>query len=74
MVNPGTGRDEKGTPINAPSIDIGALVGAGSLWPPFPTIVNTAVQNSTRSLCRVRPMFVGSGFSVGFGTRSGFRV
>jgi hypothetical protein len=33
LVNRGTGRDEKGAPINAPSIHIGALVGAGSLWP-----------------------------------------
>jgi len=31
LVSPGTGRDEKGTPISAPSIQIGALVGAGSL-------------------------------------------
>jgi hypothetical protein len=28
-----TGRDEKGSPISAPSIHIGALVDAGSLWP-----------------------------------------
>jgi hypothetical protein len=33
LVSPGTGRDEKGTPISAPSIHIGALVRAGSLWP-----------------------------------------
>jgi hypothetical protein len=33
LVSPGTGRDEKGAPINTPSIHIGALVGAGSLWP-----------------------------------------
>jgi len=33
LVSPGTGRDEKGTPMSAPSIHIGALVGAGSLWP-----------------------------------------
>ncbi len=31
MVNPGTGRDEKGAPISEPSIHVGgALVGAGS--------------------------------------------
>jgi hypothetical protein len=30
--SPGTGRDEKGAPIDASSIHIGALVGAGSLW------------------------------------------
>jgi hypothetical protein len=29
LVNPGTGRDEKGPPISAPSIHVGALVGAG---------------------------------------------
>jgi hypothetical protein len=33
LVSPGTGRDEKGAPMSAPSIHIGALVGAGSLWP-----------------------------------------
>jgi len=33
LVNPGTGRDEKGETINASSIHIGALVGAGALWP-----------------------------------------
>jgi hypothetical protein len=33
LVSPGTGRDEKGAPISAPSIHIGALVDAGSLWP-----------------------------------------
>jgi hypothetical protein len=27
------GRDEKGAPINAPSIHINALVDVGSLWP-----------------------------------------
>ncbi len=32
LVSPGTGRDEKGAPMSAPSIHIGALVGAGSLW------------------------------------------
>jgi hypothetical protein len=32
-VNPGTGRDEKGALISAPSIHVGALVGAGSFWP-----------------------------------------
>ncbi len=32
LVNPRTRKDEKGAPINAPSIHIGALVGAGSLW------------------------------------------
>jgi hypothetical protein len=31
LVSPG--RDQKGAPIGAPSIHIGALVGAGSLWP-----------------------------------------
>jgi hypothetical protein len=30
LVNPGTRRDEKGAPISAPSIHIGALVGASS--------------------------------------------
>jgi hypothetical protein len=33
LVSPGTGRDEKGAPMSAPSIHIGALVGVGSLWP-----------------------------------------
>jgi len=33
LVSLGIRRDEKGAPINAPSIHIGALVGAGSLWP-----------------------------------------
>jgi hypothetical protein len=33
LVNPGTKRDEKGTPISAPSIHIGAPVGVSSLWP-----------------------------------------
>ncbi len=29
----GQGGTKKGTPMSAPSIHIGALVGAGSLWP-----------------------------------------
>jgi hypothetical protein len=33
LVSPGTGRDEKGAPMSAPSIHIRALVDAGSLWP-----------------------------------------
>ncbi len=33
LVSPWTGRDEKGAPIRVASIHIGALVGAGSLWP-----------------------------------------
>jgi hypothetical protein len=33
MVNPGTGRDEKGAPINAPFIHVGAMVGADSFRP-----------------------------------------
>jgi hypothetical protein len=33
FVSPGTARDEKGAPMSAPSIHIGPLVGAGSLWP-----------------------------------------
>jgi hypothetical protein len=33
LVSPRTRRDEKGAPIIAPSIHIGALVGAGSCWP-----------------------------------------
>jgi hypothetical protein len=33
LVSPGIGRDEKGTPIDAPSNHIVALLGAGSLWP-----------------------------------------
>jgi hypothetical protein len=33
LVSPGTERVEKGAPMSAPSIRIGALVGAGSLWP-----------------------------------------
>ncbi len=33
LVSPQTGRDEKGIPVSAPSIDIGPLVGAGSPWP-----------------------------------------
>ncbi len=32
-VNMGWHRDRKENPISAPSIHIGALVGAGSLWP-----------------------------------------
>jgi len=32
-VNPRTERDEKGTPISAPSIHIGAPMDDGSLWP-----------------------------------------
>ncbi len=40
LVSPGTGRDEKGAPISAPSIHIGALVGAGSLWPVLETLIN----------------------------------
>ncbi len=31
LVSPRTRRDEKGAPIHAPSIHIGALVGVGSL-------------------------------------------
>jgi hypothetical protein len=30
-------RDRKENPINAPSIHVGALVGAGSLWPSYLT-------------------------------------
>jgi hypothetical protein len=33
MVNPGTGRDEKGARISAPFIHVGAMVGADSFWP-----------------------------------------
>jgi hypothetical protein len=33
LVSLGTGRDEKDAPIRAPSIHIGALVGASSFWP-----------------------------------------
>jgi hypothetical protein len=33
LVNLRTRRDEKGAPISAPSIHVGALVGASSLWP-----------------------------------------
>jgi hypothetical protein len=33
LVNPRTRRDEKGALISAPSIHVGALVGAGSIWP-----------------------------------------
>jgi len=40
LVSPGRGRDEKGAPISAPSIHIGALVGAGSLWPGHPCLTN----------------------------------
>jgi hypothetical protein len=40
LVSPGIGRDEKGAPISAPSIQIGALVGAGSLWPVLETLIN----------------------------------
>ncbi len=32
-VNLGWHRDRKENPISAPSIHVGALVGAGSLWP-----------------------------------------
>jgi len=34
-VNLGWHRDRKENPISAPSIHVGALMGAGSLWPPF---------------------------------------
>jgi hypothetical protein len=34
-VNLGWHRDRKENPISAPSIHVGALVGAGSLWPGF---------------------------------------
>jgi len=34
-VNLGWHRDRKEHPISAPSIYVGALVGAGSLWPPI---------------------------------------
>ncbi len=34
-VNLGWHRDRKENPISAPSIHVGALVGAGSLWPNF---------------------------------------
>jgi len=34
-VNLGWHRDRKEHPISAPSIHVGALMGAGSLWPPF---------------------------------------
>jgi hypothetical protein len=30
--------DRKENPINAPSIHVGALVGAGSFWPQFQTL------------------------------------
>jgi hypothetical protein len=30
-------RDRKENPISAPSIHVGALVGAGSLWPSYLT-------------------------------------
>ncbi len=33
LVSQGTGWDKRGAPMSAPSIHIGALVGAGSLWP-----------------------------------------
>jgi hypothetical protein len=55
LVSPGTGRrDEKGAPMSAPSIHIGALVGAaGSLWPILTQQrTSTSVektQNQTRS-------------------------
>jgi hypothetical protein len=43
LVIPGTGRDEKGTPISKTSIHIGAPLGAGSLCvtlrEPAPTLV-----------------------------------
>ncbi len=35
-VNLGWHRDRKENPISAPSIHVGALVGAGSLWPFLP--------------------------------------
>ncbi len=38
MVSQGTRRDEKGAPISALSIHIGALVGASSFWPSSMTI------------------------------------
>jgi len=38
LVSQGTGRDEKGALISAPSIHIGALVGASSFWPSPMTI------------------------------------
>ncbi len=33
-INLGWHRDRKENPISAPSIHVGALVGAASLWPP----------------------------------------
>jgi hypothetical protein len=42
LVSTGTGRDEKGTLISAPSIQIGALVGAGSGW-----LLKDYIQNRT---------------------------
>jgi hypothetical protein len=38
LVNPGIGRDEKGEPINAPSIHIGGLVGALKMLSPSVTV------------------------------------
>jgi hypothetical protein len=40
LVSTGTGGDGKRKPINAPSIQNGALVGAGSRWPFGTLIIN----------------------------------
>jgi hypothetical protein len=39
--------DRKENPISAPSIHVGALVGAGSLWPCSPSCIHKLQVNST---------------------------
>jgi len=46
-VNLGWHRDRKENPISAPSIHVGALVGAGSLWPCSPSCIHKLQVNST---------------------------
>jgi len=52
LVSTGIGKKEKGTPIGAPSIQIGALVGAGSLCPCH-TICTDQVSNQPHKLCGI---------------------
>ncbi len=47
VVNLGWHRDRKENPISAPSIHVGALVGAGSLWPCSPSCIHKLQVNST---------------------------
>jgi hypothetical protein len=50
-VNLGWHRDRKENPISAPSIPVGALVGAGSLWPNIWTGVGGVNGESAHKSC-----------------------